>query len=390
METLRLRPDGARRAARGHLWIFSNELDRPDPGLIPGDDVRVVDAQGRLVGSGTYNPASLIAVRLHAPGREAPLDAAFLADGVRRAKALREKLLGSAATACRVVYAEGDGLPGWIADRFGDVLSVQLLTAATDRRSEWILDALEDTYAPSGILLRNDVRARQEEGLVREVRVGRGQVPALAPFSLHGLSLSADLHTGQKTGFFFDQRENYSLLAAVAQGAEVLDAFCYSGAWGLHALKRGAARVTFCDVSEAALSLARRHAEANFGAGGPFDFAVSDALDHLRAQPGRYDLVILDPPAYAKSRKKLHEALRGYLNLNKWGMRAVKPGGFLVTCSCSHHVSPDAFTEAIALAAREAGRRVRILGSGRQAPDHPWHPAMPETAYLKALLLQVS
>lgn len=393
METIRLRPDGARRVARGHLWIFSNEIDALDTTLPPGEDVRVVDARGKLVGTGTVNPHSLIAVRLHAPGREAPLDAAYLREGVSRARELRKKLLGGAEQSCRAVYSEGDGLPGLVADRFGDYLSVQLLTAGMDRRTEWVLDALEEIHRPRGILLRNDARPRLEEGLLQEVRIARGEVPPRVEFDLHGLKLSADLHGGQKTGFFFDQRENYRFLEALAPGAKVLDAFCYSGAWGLHALKFGAARVTFCDVSEGALELAEANAERNFGVEGAAaraEFIAADVLEYLRGEANAdLDLVILDPPAYAKSRKRTPEALKGYLNLNKWGLRAVRPGGFLVTCSCSHHIYPDAFTETVALAAREAGRRVRVLGIGRQAPDHPWVPAMPETSYLKALLLQV-
>lgn len=390
MTTIRLQRGGDRRVAQGHLWVFSNEIEGFDRGIPAGEDVVVLDSRGRLVGSGTFSPSSLIAVRLHARGRELPLGPEVIADRVGRAWAHRRAWLGGEAEACRAFYAEGDGLPGLVADRYGEHLSVQLLTAATDRRSEWVLDALEAVHRPRGIVLRNDSPARELEGLTREVRPGRGEVPGRVEFGLHGLVLAADLWEGQKTGFFFDQRENYRLLEPLARGARVLDAFCYSGAWGLHAARWGAARVTFADASEGALGLARANAERNGFAG--CSFLQADVGDHLRQVAGGgepYDLVVLDPPAFAKSRSRVPEALRGYLNLNKWGLRCVRPGGYLVTCSCSHHVRPEVFVETVALAAREAGREVRVLGAGRQAPDHPWVPAMPETAYLKALLLQV-
>ncbi len=390
MTTIRLKKGCDQRVSRGHLWVFSNEIEAFDRSIPPGEDVVVQDARGRLLGSGTFNPASLIAVRLHARGRAVALGPELIAERIGRAGELRRAWLGEGAAACRVVYAEGDGLPGVIADRYGDVLSVQLLTAAADRRAEAVLDALAAAYRPAGVVLRNDSPARELEGLTREVRLGRGEVPEAVEFWLHGLRLRADLWGGQKTGFFFDQRENYRLLEPVARGSRVLDAFCYSGAWGLHAARWGAEHVTFVDASDGALELAAANADAN-GLGSA-EFCRADVLDHLRGVVGAgeaYDLVVLDPPAYAKSRQRVSEALQGYLNLAKWGLRCVRPGGHLVTCSCSHHVRPEVFVETAGLAAREAGREVRVLGVGRQAPDHPWLPAMPETAYLKVLLLRV-
>lgn len=390
MRTVRLVRGGERRAALGHLWIFSNEIEAFDRTIPPGEDVRVLDSRGRLVGAGTFNAASLIAVRLHARGQELALDGDLLARRVRAAWQSRQAWLGDAAVACRVVYGEADGLPGLVVDRYGEYLSVQVLTAAMERRTPWLLETLEVALAPRGVVLRNDSAARELEGLGREVTLGAGHVPETVPFRLHGLDLLADLWGGQKTGFFFDQRENYRLLEVLAPGTRVLDTFCYSGAWGVHAARWGAAQVTFLDTSEGALALARRNATAN-GFGG-VDFVQADALEYLRqaaAAPG-FDVVILDPPAFVKSRRRVPEALKGYLNLNKWGLRCVRPGGYLVTCSCSHHVGPEVFVETLALAAREAGRQVRVLGVGRQAPDHPWLPAMPETAYLKVLLLHVA
>ncbi len=389
MQTVRLARGGERRIALGHQWIFSNEIEGFDRTIPPGADVRVVEHRGGLLGTGTFNPASLIAVRLHARGQERPLDRELIAERVRAAWGNRLAWLGDGAAACRAVYGEGDGLPGLVVDRYGDHLSVQVLTAAMEARTPWVLEALGAVLSPRGVVLRNDSSARELEGLTREVTLGAGEVPERVSFRLHGLELGADLWGGQKTGFFFDQRENYRLLEPLARGARVLDAFCYSGAWGVHAGRWGAAQVVFLDASEGALAMARANATANGVEGA--EFVRADALEYLRGAAGGpgFDAVVLDPPAFVKSRRRVPEALKGYLNLNKWGLRCVRPGGYLVTCSCSHHVRPEVFVETVALAAREAGREVRVLGVGRQAPDHPWLPAMPETAYLKALLLQV-
>ena len=390
MRTVILRRGAEKRVNLGHLWVFSNEVQEFDRSIPPGEDVAVRTLRGDLVGTGTWSPSSLISVRLHARGREAALGPELIAERVGAAWAARLAWFGAEAAACRVVYAEGDGLPGLVVDRFGEHLSVQCLTAAMERRVEWVLDALDKVLAPRGIVLRNDSPARELEGLPRAVSLGRREVPERAPFALHGLKLQADLWEGQKTGFFFDQRENYGLLRPLAPGARVLDAFCYSGAWGLHARHWGAREVVFVDASAKALELVRENLVANdFGWA---ELVRSDVVDLLKVSAGRgggFDVAVLDPPAFAKSKARAKEALKGYLNLNKWGMRCVKPGGYLVTCSCSHHVPPEVFVEMAALAAREAGREVRVLGTGRQASDHPWIPAMPETAYLKVLLLRV-
>ncbi len=389
MRTVQLARGGERRLALGHLWVFSNEIPVFDREIPAGEDVRVVDHRGALVGTGTFNSASLIAVRLHARGVERPLERVLIAERIRAAWESRRAWLGDGAEACRVVYGESDGLPGLVVDRYGEYLCVQVLTAAMEVRTPWVLEALAEVLAPRGVLLRNDSSSRELEGLTREVALGSGEVPERVWFPLHGLRLAADLWGGQKTGFFFDQRENYRLLVPLVRGARVLDACCYSGAWGVHAARWGAAEVAFLDASEGALDLARANAAANDLAG--VEFIRAEALEYLRGAatgPG-FDLVVLDPPAFVKSRRRVPQALKGYLNLNKWGLRCVRAGGYLVTCSCSHHVRPEVFVETVALAAREAGREVRVVGVGRQAPDHPWLPAMPETAYLKALLLQV-
>jgi len=386
---VRLRRGAGRRLAAGHRWVFSNELERVPTDLPPGTEVVVEDARGRVLGTGDCNPHSLIAVRIHTPWREAILDRPALAARLRAALDLRRRALGEEAAACRVAFGEADALPGLVVDRFGDRLAVQILTAGMERRREAVLSALEEVLAPRGIVLRNDAPARALEGLRRAVETV-GDVPERVWFRLGELELAADLVRGQKTGFFFDQRENYRLLRPFAPGAEVLDAFCYSGAWGLSALTWGAKEVTFLDASAGALDLVRANLERNGLAGGRTVRGEGVPFLKEAARTGRrWDVVILDPPAFAKSRRHVPEALRGYLNLNAWGLRCVRPGGALVTCSCSHHVRPGPFTEAVARAAARAGRTVRVVGRGAQGPDHPWLPGMPETAYLKVLLLVV-
>ena len=389
MQTVRLKRGAERRSAQGHPWIFSNEIEEFDRSIPPGEDVVVADARGWLLGSGTFSPSSLIAVRLHTRGRAEPLGPELVTARVQAAWKNRLAWLGDESEACRVVYGEADGLPGLVVDRYGAHLAMQALTAGMDRRTGWILDALGSLLGPAGIVLRNDSPARGLEGLPLEVRIGGGRVPDRIVFGIDGLRFAADLWSGQKTGFFLDQRSNWRLMRPVARGARVLDAFCYSGAWGIHAAMWGAREVTFLDASEAALGLARLNTRHNGFENATFE--ASEALDYLKARAGdrEFDLVVLDPPAFVKNRKRVPQALKGYLNLNKWGMRCVRPGGYLVTCSCSHHLRPEAFLETLALAAREAGREVRVLGSGGQPADHPWLPAMPETAYLKAFLLQV-
>lgn len=389
MKTIRLKKGAGQRAAAGHLWIFANELDLCDAPLENGDDVAVEDCRGKLLGSGFYSAHSLISVRLHTPGARRELNPELLRERLSGAAQLRERLLCAGAASCRLVFGEADGLPGLVVDRYGDFLSAQFLAAWTEQRKTEILDSLEALFHPAGIVLRNDSPARTHEGLEAYVETARGSVPERVVFPYLGFKIAAELSTGQKTGFFFDQRENYRLLSKVSEGADVLDAFCYSGGWGLNALSYGAKSATFLDISEGALGLARENVNAN-GFAERATFVCADTLEYLKGRPTPFDVVILDPPAYVKSRKKVAEALKGYLNLNKWGLRVVKPGGFLLTCSCSHHVSPDQFVEMIALAAREAGRRVSIVGAGRQGPDHPWVPAMAETDYLKVLLLAVN
>ena len=391
MNTIRLHPGSGRKVRAGHLWIFSNEIQRIDKTITPGDDILVEDHKGRLLGTGTCSPRSLIAVRLHACAASMPLGPELLDERIRRAWERRKAWLGEqGSVACRVVNGEGDLLPGLIVDRFNQYLSIQCHTAAMDRRIHWVIDVLQELFSPKGILLRNDSSFRTLEGLPQSISLGRGEVPSKVEFTLGGFRISADLWEGQKTGFFFDQRDNYSLLNPICNGKRVLDGFCYTGIWGMHAARWGSHEILCVDTSGAALELARENARDNQL--DQIQFRHMDVLDLLKeqAEGGEgFDVIVLDPPAYARSRQTVKEALKGYINLNKWAIRCIHAAGYLITCSCSHHVVPETFIEAVSLSAREAGRTVRVLRQGCQAVDHPWLPSMPETAYLKVLLLQV-
>jgi len=391
METVHLLPRAERRCRSGHLWVFSNELRHPLPPLAPGEDVGVADAAGHLLATGTFHPGSLIAVRIHAHGALVPLDRDLLDRRIRSARDLRERCLGPEGPLnSRIVNAEGDFLPGLVVDRYGDVLVVQCLTAAMDRRTPMILEVLADRFRPRGILLRNDAAARDLEGLERRIAVAAGEVPLHAVVPLGPLRLLADLRGGQKTGFYFDQRGNYPLIRPLCPGKKVLDAFCFTGAWALHAAHWGAANVTAVDRSAPALEGARENAREN-GLEGGILFQRADVLSFLKSLPpgnGSFDVIVLDPPPFSKSRKQAQEAFKGHLNLHKWALRCLPHEGFLLTCCCSSYVEPDSFLESIRLAAGPAGCRLRLVASRGQGPDHPWVPAMPETAYLKVHLLQ--
>lgn len=390
MDTVQLLPGMDRRVRQGHLWIFSNEIRDFDRTIPAGRDVRVLDDKGRLLGSGTFNPSTLIALRLHSLFEEHPLETDLLSKRIQDAWKTREASLGDLrARTCRLVNAEGDFLPGLVVDRYDDYLSLQCLTAAMDQRKHWVLEVLRDLLRPKGIVVRNDAPGRTLEGLAEGGSVVEGSVPARVAFSLHGLEISVDLVAGQKTGFYFDQTFNYSLIRTASRGARVLDAFCYTGAWGLHAARWGAEQVLGIDNSSSALEIAQENARRNDLPHLRLERAdVLESLKDFAVKASTFDLIILDPPAHARSRQKVQEALRGHLNLHKWALRCLSRAGILVTCCCSSYVGPEEFLSSIVLGARQAGRRVRILASRGQGPDHPWIPAMQQTAYLKVHVLQ--
>jgi 23S rRNA (cytosine1962-C5)-methyltransferase len=379
-----------RRSKAGHPWIFSNEIGELRGDRSPGCSARVLDAAGRLVGTGYFNPHSLIAVRLLSR-QERDVDQPELYRE-RIAAALRfREMLYPGQTTYRLVHGEGDFLSGLVVDRYDQYLSVQLLSAGMEQRWPIIEEVLNDLLAPQGIMLRNDVAVRQLEGLPEERRVACGSVPERCPYQENGLQFLADLRAGQKTGSFLDQKENHQLLAPICNGAAVLDCFCYSGSWGVHAATYGAREVTCLDISAAAIALAQQNADCN-RVRERMQFVAVDVFDQLREykSAGRqFDVIVLDPPAFVKNRKSLDEAVKGYTTINRRALELLRPGGYLITCSCSYHLGREPFRELLTVAAQLARRDVRFVTMRTQSPDHPILLQVPETEYLKCCLLQV-
>lgn len=388
---LTLRPKREGRAAAGHPWIFSNELEAGFVDLEPGAAVDVFDAKGAFVGRGLLSPHSLIAVRLYTKSRYDDLDAPlFYASRIREALAYREAVYPGR-SAYRLVHAEGDFLPGLVVDRFGDALAVQLNTVGLDRRRPQLEAALRDVLGSVGAVLRNDNRVRELEGLALGREAWFGEIPEHVEFDELGVRFRVELLGGQKTGHFFDQAENRLAAGRLSAGRSVLDVYANSGGFALQALAHGATRAITVDKSAPNAERALENAALN-GFEGRLDAVVAEGaafLEKLVGEGKRFGVVVLDPPAFAKTRKTAGNALRGYERINALGMSLVEPGGFLVTSSCSHHVHEDRFLEMLAKAASTAGRRLRMVRRGEQAADHPVLPAVPETRYLKQVTLQV-
>ncbi len=371
----------------GHLWIFSNELHDGFQRNQPGDVVRVVDVKGRFYGIGTINPHSLIAVRLMSRDDEM-IDREFLFRRLDSALAARQRMLGED-NVCRVVFSEADGLPGIIVDRFGALVVYQTLTAGTDQMQDDLVDWIKLRLRPSAIVAANDSSMRSLEGLPQERKIVSGEIDETVQFEQDGLRLLADPVKGQKTGYFLDQRVNRKQMQTFVRGGEsFLDLFCYTGAFGLYALKAGAGQATFVDGSERALELVKQVVHANeFGEQALY--VKADIFDWLKQSDQQYDIVSVDPPALAKSRSKATIALRAYRDLNARAMKWVKPGGLLLTSSCSGLISRVNWRKSLEEAAFKSRRNVRFLAFGTQAPDHPVLAAMPETEYLKFAVTQV-
>ena len=389
IQTVKLNPGEENRLLAGHPWIYRNEVEGWPPSVEPGDLVDVVDSRGRFLGRGYLNPRSNIAIRLFGRDR-LPIDGNFFINRIRQAQAWREKLLGER-SAYRVVHAEADGLPGLIVDRYGDALAIQVLTAGMDRRRALILTAIAEVLQPRAVVARNDSPMREREGLARERGVLCGELPPDLVVQVNGLDVPVDLLEGQKTGLFLDQIDNYRLLERLAGGAEVLDCFCYTGLWGLHAARYGAARVTGLDQSAPAIEQAKTLAERN-GLAERCAYRVGNVFDELKERDRRresFDLIILDPPAFVKTRTRLPEAIAGYKEINLRAMRLLRPGGCLITCSCSHHLTAEQFRQLLGDAARDVRRTVRLTAQGAQGRDHPVLLGMPESEYLKCFVLQV-
>jgi 23S rRNA (cytosine1962-C5)-methyltransferase len=386
-----LLPGGHRRAEAGHPWVYSNEvqMDAAAKALAPGGLVTLKRADGRPLGVAMFNPHTLLAARLLDRDAARPIGRRFLLRRLERALKLREQLYP--APYYRLAHAEADGLPGLVADRFGQVLVVQANAAGMDRLEPAIIDALTALLSPEAIVLRNDSPARALEGLGSEVRVALGAIDGPVPVEENGATFAADVLGGQKTGWFFDQRDNRGFVAGLARGARVIDLYCYSGGFAVAAAHAGAVSVTGIDRSDGALTLAVETARAN-GVAGICEFRRAEVFAEaaaLAAAGERFDVVIADPPAFARSRRDVSAALRGYRKLARLAASLATPGGVVFLASCSHNVPAADFAEAARRGLADAGRMGRILREAGAGADHPVHMALPESAYLKSLTLSL-
>jgi 23S rRNA (cytosine1962-C5)-methyltransferase len=376
----------AGRVSSGHPWIFSSDIVERD-NAAPGSVVKVVNHQGRAIGVAHYSSSSQICLRLLSTemqeiGRE------FFARRMAEANHYRKQVVRDT-DAYRVVHGEGDRLPALIVDRYGDYLVIQTLDQGMDAAKDWIVSALVDLFAPRGIIARNDVAVRTHEELPLETGVVFGEAPADLTVHINGLAFRADLLRGQKTGIFLDQRENYRAAAGYGRGGRALDCFTSTGGFALH-LAGQCESVEAVDSSAAALAMA--HANAGANGIGNVEFQEADVFDLLAGYSSarrQFSMVVLDPPAFAKSRRAIEGAANGYKEINLRAMRLLGRGGILVSCSCSHHMSEAMLLEVVAEAALDANRTLRVLERRTQAQDHPILLTVPETLYLKCLILEV-
>ncbi len=389
MAEIVLRKTREKRVQSGHPWIYQTEIERvDDPAgeIAPGDIVRVVSSNGAFVCRALYNPASMIALRVLTV-RDEPTDEAFFRQRIEAAWEYRRRMCD--VNSCRLIFGESDYLPALIVDKFADILVVQLLCLGMDRLRDMIVRLLVDIVKPRGIYERDDVPVREREGMEQRTGLMWGEVPERVEMVENGIRFLVDVQHGQKTGFFLDQKENRAAIAPLCPGARVLDCFCHNGTFALNAARYGAADVLGVDISEEALAVARENAALN---GLDVRFEAHNVFDLLRQYQGegrQFDLIVLDPPAFTKSRKMIESAKRGYKDINLRAMKLVRDGGYLVSCSCSQHVTPDMFVDILREAAYETRRRVRIIELRSQGRDHPVLLGSDETRYLKCVIMQV-
>lgn len=376
---------------RGHPWAYSNEIvmTAEAKALPPGTVVTVVDAGGERLGTATFNPHSLIALRLLTRDADAVVDAGFLGERLRHALALRDALWER--PFYRLVHAEADGLPGLIMDRYGDVLAVQANTAGMELLLPELLQACNDVLKPRAVVLRNDSAVRRLEGLDLYYRVAEGTLAGPVEVEENGARFLADLTEGQKTGWFYDQRDNRAFMARLARNRRTLDVYTYAGGFGVLAAVAGASEVVAVDRSEHSLNLAIGAAALN-GVDARCRFVRGEAfgeMERLAKSGERFGVVVADPPAFVKSKKDLGSGAKGYRKMARLAAALVEPGGFLFAASCSHHMPADRFLEEIRHGIGQAGRSGSVLRIAGAGPDHPIHPFLPESAYLKALVLRL-
>lgn len=381
MASLKLNPGNRQRVLQGHPWVYANEVQKLLAPEFNGHAIECRDAQGRILGTGLYNGHSQIIWRKISKDKQ-EFDSVFIHKTLAAAFLRRRGL-----TSGRYFWSESDGIPGLIIDRFESVLVVQFLTMAVDRAQDIILDWLEQELKPTAIILRNDAPSREKEGLLRSVSVGRGTAPSSMWLHFQGVDFLFDWESGQKTGFYLDQCEQHQKVAAYANGRRVLDVFCNQGGFALHCAKQGAASVVGVDSSVEAIGLAKQNSAKNELT---ITWICENAFDYLKRQkPNSWDLVILDPPPFAKSRDRLQEALGGYKEINLRAMKQLAPGGILATYSCSHHISYEIYRQMLMEAAADVGRNVRLLEMCKQSYDHPVMLNIPESEYLRGFILEI-
>lgn len=375
----------------GHPWIYKNAIDRVRGDYGPGDLVEIKDWRGKFLGIGYINPASYISARILTRKKE-DIDRRFWRKRLERALDFRKKLNIDALDAYRLVFSEADFMPGLIIDKFNDYLVMQVLTLGMERLKEAIVGIIVDLLPVKGIYQKNDIAVRSIEGLSMVDELLFGEVPDEVIINENGVQFYVNISGGQKTGHYLDQRCNRALLNPISRGARVLDAFCYTGGFGLNAANFGAKSVIGIDASEDAVRTARRNAELN-GVSEICEYEVANVFDRLRELEEKglqFDLVVLDPPAFAKNKRAVEGALKGYKEINLRAMKILKSSGFLLTCSCSHHISWDLFEGIILEAAKDAHKSLRVVARTGQPSDHPVLMGFDESLYLKCLLLEIS
>lgn len=390
MAKIFLRKKISSRIADGHPWIFGNEIGDEDGNYEPGDIVDVFSSNGSFVGRGYINPASQIKVRLLTRNQQEPINDEFFLNRITKAWNYRKKL--GYIENCRLIFGEADELPALIIDKFNDYLVIQTLSLGIERWKDAIVKALQTVFNPKGIYERNDVPVRELEGMKQQKGFLTEPFDTNIIINENGLKFHVDIENGQKTGYFLDQQDNRRAISQVVEGADVLEAFCYTGTFSMHAAKYGAKSVLGLDISDFAIQTARRNAELN-GYQDICKFQHVNAFDVLKQwvkEGKRYDTVILDPPAFTKSRENIQKAVTGYKEINLRGMKLLKPGGFLVTASCTNLVPPELFLKTIEMAAKDARKIIRQVSWQTQAADHPILWNVPNTQYLKFLIVEVS
>lgn len=389
---LRLGKHKDRRLRAGHSWIFSNEVDTkstPLTAFTPGEPVLIQDASGHNLGSGYINPHALICARLVSRSPKYTLDKSLLIHRINIALSLRQRLFDK--PFYRLIYGDSDALPGLVVDRFGDFLVVQLTTAGMERLKNEVVTALQKVISPRAILLRNDVGARKLEGLESYVETVLGVIPDQILIEENDARFEISITEGQKTGWFYDQRSNRASMQKYVKGARVLDVFSYVGAWGIQAVLAGADSALCIDSSARAIDAVATNARLN-GIEQKITAEKEDAFEmlrRLRADREKFDVVIIDPPAFIKRKKDVTEGVKAYHRLNRMAMQVLARDGMLISCSCSYHLQHDKLREILLGASRHIDRFAQIIERGQQGPDHPVHPGIPETEYLKAFFMRV-